>query len=318
MKSKPENLPSFYWGVPTFIASGYSLIASIAIVAILAFFVDALRRESMSIPWPLLLIMAASFFNAFITVYTSFSQLCLPRSPMVPLILYAFTTILWVAAISALGDQLGEHLSASCPSETVFGKDMALVCHLYKAVFGISISCAAVSAVLVIRNVFAWKRLGRAGKYTAVHESSDGRSPSSGGSERNTLSEFASRMRKRKGEGRVKEEERGFMMGAMKMPDDDALKPRKVSDEEVLLIAPGAPSNYGEGKLQSKQLNDFHSKKVPETGNTSAVLYGSYVYFEKMRVKEGKPKSKHREDMERMYKDEGGINIKERPGGYLY
>ncbi|KAL3418160.1 calcineurin is a calcium-dependent [Phlyctema vagabunda] len=52
---------------------------------------------------------------------------------------------------------------------------------------------------------------------------------------------------------------------------------------------------------QSKVLKDFLSKKGAKAGNTSAVFYGSYVFFEKMRIRDGKPKSQFRLDMERIY-----------------
>lgn len=51
-------------------------------------------------------------------------------------------------------------------------------------------------------------------------------------------------------------------------------------------------------KIQSKQLTDFRSKKGAGAGNTSIVFYTAYVFFEKMRLAAGKPKSKHRKDME--------------------
>jgi len=53
-------------------------------------------------------------------------------------------------------------------------------------------------------------------------------------------------------------------------------------------------------KLQSKQLNDFRAKGA-DAGNTSAGFYGRYVFFEKVKVKEGRPKSKHRVEMERIW-----------------
>lgn len=65
-------------------------------------------------------------------------------------------------------------------------------------------------------------------------------------------------------------------------------------------------------KIQSKQLNDFREKKGPWAGNTSSVFYGSYVFFEKMRIKEKKPKSQKREEMERIWALEHGMNVKER------
>ncbi|XXH05949.1 hypothetical protein Hte_012392 [Hypoxylon texense] len=61
-----------------------------------------------------------------------------------------------------------------------------------------------------------------------------------------------------------------------------------------------------EHKVQSRQLNAFLGKKGPMEGNTSAAFYGSYVFLEKLRIKEGKPKSKMREEMEGIYRN--GVN----------
>jgi hypothetical protein len=63
-------------------------------------------------------------------------------------------------------------------------------------------------------------------------------------------------------------------------------------------------------KLQSKQLNDFRGKKGADAGNTSAIFYSAYVFFEKLRIKEGKPKSKHRIEMEKIWGSQGGFDIK--------
>lgn len=63
-------------------------------------------------------------------------------------------------------------------------------------------------------------------------------------------------------------------------------------------------------KIQSKVLNDFLNKKGAFAGNTSATFYASYVFFEKMRLREGKPKSKHRMEMERIH--EGGFETAKR------
>jgi len=62
-------------------------------------------------------------------------------------------------------------------------------------------------------------------------------------------------------------------------------------------------------RLQSSQLARFLQMKGANTGNTSALFYAAYVYFEKLRVKQGKPKSKHREEMERIWKKDGGFDI---------
>ncbi|RPB26603.1 hypothetical protein L211DRAFT_781152 [Terfezia boudieri ATCC MYA-4762] len=58
-------------------------------------------------------------------------------------------------------------------------------------------------------------------------------------------------------------------------------------------------------KIQSKQLSDFRSKTGALAGNTSRVFYGAYVFFEVLRLKEGKPKSKHRLEMEKRWGPDG-------------
>lgn len=58
-------------------------------------------------------------------------------------------------------------------------------------------------------------------------------------------------------------------------------------------------------RLQSSQLTRFLQMRGANTGNTSVLFYASYVYFEKLRVKQGKPKSKHREEMERIWGEDG-------------
>ncbi|KAJ4127696.1 hypothetical protein NW768_007967 [Fusarium equiseti] len=49
--------------------------------------------------------------------------------------------------------------------------------------------------------------------------------------------------------------------------------------------------------IQSKQLSDFRGAKGANAGAKSAVYYGAYVYFEKLRIAQGKPRSKHAELM---------------------
>ncbi|KAI8966279.1 hypothetical protein F5Y11DRAFT_188807 [Daldinia sp. FL1419] len=60
--------------------------------------------------------------------------------------------------------------------------------------------------------------------------------------------------------------------------------------------------------FQSKQLTDFRGKKGAKAGCTSSVFYAAYVYFEKKRIAEGKPKSQHRLDMEDIWGDQGGFD----------
>ncbi len=63
-------------------------------------------------------------------------------------------------------------------------------------------------------------------------------------------------------------------------------------------------------KLSSAQLSAFRSKKGPLEGNTSGIYYGAYVYFEKLRIKEGKPKSAKREEMEAIWSKDRGMDTK--------
>lgn len=60
-------------------------------------------------------------------------------------------------------------------------------------------------------------------------------------------------------------------------------------------------------KIQSKQLQEFQRKKGPLGGNSSGVFYGAYVFFEKLRIKQGKKKSKTREEMEQVWGNDGGV-----------
>jgi hypothetical protein len=52
------------------------------------------------------------------------------------------------------------------------------------------------------------------------------------------------------------------------------------------------------------------------TGASSSVFYGAYVFFEKIRLAEGKPKTQHRLDMEAFWNDKGGVSRENDRGGY--
>lgn len=77
----------------------------------------------------------------------------------------------------------------------------------------------------------------------------------------------------------------------------------------------------GETAPQGKQLTDFQRKKGAVAGNTSKVFYMAYVYFEKLRVKQKKAKSKKRQEMEAEYSSEGGVdteNLSMDGGGRMF
>ncbi|AEO66215.1 uncharacterized protein THITE_2114178 [Thermothielavioides terrestris NRRL 8126] len=60
--------------------------------------------------------------------------------------------------------------------------------------------------------------------------------------------------------------------------------------------------------FQSSQLTRFRSAKGPLTGAKSPIFYAAYVFFEKLRIKERRPKSKHRLAMEDIWGPEGGLS----------
>ncbi|MCJ1306789.1 hypothetical protein MMC25_000432 [Agyrium rufum] len=62
-------------------------------------------------------------------------------------------------------------------------------------------------------------------------------------------------------------------------------------------------------KLSPSQLQTFRKHKGPIAGNTSAIFYAGFVYFEKLRIKQGKKKSKHREEMEAEWWEQGGVDV---------
>lgn len=53
--------------------------------------------------------------------------------------------------------------------------------------------------------------------------------------------------------------------------------------------------------VDARKLGSFLKKSGPNDGATSPVFYAAYVYFEKMRIKDGKGKSKTREEMEKVW-----------------
>ena len=74
-------------------------------------------------------------------------------------------------------------------------------------------------------------------------------------------------------------------------------------DLRAQLFSSDAPKS-----IQSAQLDRFRSMKGPKAGNSSSVYYAAYVFFEKWRLADGKPKTKHRLDMEQAWP--GGMDRK--------
>lgn len=51
-------------------------------------------------------------------------------------------------------------------------------------------------------------------------------------------------------------------------------------------------------KISAAQLASFQGQKGAHAGSSSGFFYGAFVYFEKLRIKEKKPKSAFRKEME--------------------
>ena len=64
----------------------------------------------------------------------------------------------------------------------------------------------------------------------------------------------------------------------------------------------------GQQSLSSQRLKTFLGNKGSVDGNDSPLFYAGYVWFEKLRIKNGKRKSKKREEMEEIWSKEGGMN----------
>jgi hypothetical protein len=69
--------------------------------------------------------------------------------------------------------------------------------------------------------------------------------------------------------------------------------------------------------ISSAQLASFMKKKGPLDGNSSGIFYGAYVYLEKLRLKQKKPKSKFRLEMEDMWEDDGGVDREQQRGSWI-
>ena len=53
----------------------------------------------------------------------------------------------------------------------------------------------------------------------------------------------------------------------------------------------------GTENVSTRNMSTFRTKKKPSEGCANPAYYAGYCFFEKLRLKEGKGKSKHREEM---------------------
>jgi hypothetical protein len=60
-------------------------------------------------------------------------------------------------------------------------------------------------------------------------------------------------------------------------------------------------------KINASHVSRFVKMKGPMAGGHNPVFYGAYLYFEKLRIKQGKKKSAKREKMEDHWASQGGF-----------
>jgi hypothetical protein len=70
--------------------------------------------------------------------------------------------------------------------------------------------------------------------------------------------------------------------------------------------------------INGKSIDDFLKKKGADQGNSTRCFYAAYVFFEKLRIKQGKSKTKFREDMEKIWGSKGGFDLKLSNGFWLH
>ena len=64
-------------------------------------------------------------------------------------------------------------------------------------------------------------------------------------------------------------------------------------------------TNQPSSGLSASSLRTFQSHSGASAGSTMPIFYAAYVYFEKLRIKQGKPKTKKREEMEQVWRAKG-------------
>ncbi|KAB8079732.1 hypothetical protein BDV29DRAFT_164248 [Aspergillus leporis] len=77
-------------------------------------------------------------------------------------------------------------------------------------------------------------------------------------------------------------------------------------------ISKSFPENLGT-KISGAVLANFLNKRGVNAGNQSTAFYAAYVFFEKLRIRDGKPKTQFREEMEEVWGVQGGFDRKTGP-----
>ena len=79
-----------------------------------------------------------------------------------------------------------------------------------------------------------------------------------------------------------------------------------------------AKAAYPQGtkRLNANSFGEFLKNKGPTAGSSGAVFYAAYVYFEKLRIKNGKPKDAFRLEMEKVWPN--GFELDNAANGRLW
>lgn len=93
---------------------------------------------------------------------------------------------------------------------------------------------------------------------------------------------------------------------------------RKTGMTQAGFMREAAKAAYPQGtkRLNANSFGEFLKKKGPTAGSSGAVFYAAYVYFEKLRIKNGKPKDAFRLEMEKVWPN--GFELDNAANGRLW
>ena len=92
---------------------------------------------------------------------------------------------------------------------------------------------------------------------------------------------------------------------------------RTASTTNAAFVRQIAQTFSNPGDVAAPHLRRFLDQKGPTKGGDNPVFYAGYVYFEKLRVKNKKPKSKKRQEMEDIWGKKGGMERRRQPQSVL-
>ncbi|KAF2120912.1 hypothetical protein BDV96DRAFT_280835 [Lophiotrema nucula] len=212
LRARPTQKPSLV----AQIASGLSFIAALIVSGILSFFIDALRRGYRSVPWPIVIVMAASFLNIVSVFFTAILRCLAPGLSLLLFFIHVPVGLLWLISTALLGRELDDHLRSKCPTSSEMGHDISLVCHLFKALFAFSVTATFFSLLVAFFDIKVWRQ-SKTAKYTAVETNAGGTAQSIKEKRRGKIEILAGIFKQNKS---TQEDERGIMLESMRSEDN--------------------------------------------------------------------------------------------------